>query len=121
MDWVPWVIRAVLIVVGIIMAIMVGKRKKRYYFGIIVIGCTAFTIGVILLILSFITDLFWDYALFLTAVGAILIIIGLVSCLPKLRNFKLITNKYKIILKLVIVRIANLLLTRIPIIDVFYQ
>jgi len=78
MDWLLWVIRAVLIVVGIIMAIMVGKRKKRYYFGIIVIGGTAFTIGVILLILSFITDLFWDYGLYLTTVGAIALVIGLV-------------------------------------------
>ena len=78
MDWVPWVIRAVLIVVGIIMAIMVRKRKKEYYFGIIVIGGTAFTIGVILLILSLITDLFWDYGLYLTTVGAIALVICLV-------------------------------------------
>jgi len=78
MDWVPWVIRAVLIVVGIIMAIMVGKRKKGYYFGIIVIGITAFIMGVILLIVSLITDLFWDYGLYLTAAGAISLIIGLV-------------------------------------------
>ncbi|MFC1916553.1 hypothetical protein ACFLX1_00240 [Chloroflexota bacterium] len=78
MDWVPWVIRAVLIVVGIIMAIMVGKRKKRYYFGIIVIGFTALILGVILLIVSFITDLSLFYALYLIAAGAIAIIIGLV-------------------------------------------
>ncbi len=78
MDWLLWVIRAVLIVVGIIMAIMVGKRKKRYYFGIIVIGITAFTLGIILLIVSFITDLSLFYALYLIAVGAIAIIIGLV-------------------------------------------
>ena len=78
MDWLLWVIRAVLIVVGIIMAIMVGKRKKRYYFGIIVIGITALILGVILLIVSFITDLSLFYALYLIAVGAIAIIIGLV-------------------------------------------
>jgi len=78
MDWVPWVIRAVLIVVGIIVAIMVGKRKKEYYFGIIIIGITAFVMGVILLILSSITALFWDIGLFLTAAGAISLIIGLV-------------------------------------------
>ncbi len=76
MDWVPWVIRAVLIVVGIITAIMVGKRKKGYYFGIIVIGITVFVMGVILLIVSLITDLFWAYGLYLTATGAIGIIIG---------------------------------------------
>ena len=78
MDWVPWVIRAVLIVVGIILAIMVGKRKKGYYFGIIVIGITAFIMGVILLIVSFITDLSFFYSLYLIAAGAIGIIIGLV-------------------------------------------
>jgi len=78
MDWLLWVIRAVLIVVGIIVAIMVGKRKKRYHFGIIVIGITALILGVILLIVSFITDLSLFYALYLIAVGAIAIIIGLV-------------------------------------------
>ncbi len=78
MDWVPWVIRAVLIVVGIITAIMVGKKKKVYYFGIIVMGITVFVMGVILLIVSLITDLFWAYGLYLTAAGAIPLIIGLV-------------------------------------------
>jgi predicted permease len=84
MDWVPWVIRAILIVVGITMAIMVSKRKRegiyqgRYYFGIIVIGITALILGGFLLIVSFITDLSLFYALYLIAVGAIAIIIGLV-------------------------------------------
>ncbi len=78
MDWLLWVIRAVLIVVGIIAAIMVGKRKKRYYFGVFVIGITALILGVILLIVSFITDLSLFYALYLIAAGAIAIIIGLV-------------------------------------------
>ena len=78
MDWVPWVIRAVLIVVGIVVAIMVWKRKKGYSFRLFAIGSAAFIMGVIVLILAFITDLVWDYGLFLTAVGAILLIIGLV-------------------------------------------
>ena len=83
MDWVPWVIRAVLIVVGIILAIIIWKGKKEgryqeYSLRFFVIGITAFTMGVILLIVSFITDLFGDYGLFLTAAGAIGIIIGLV-------------------------------------------
>ena len=83
MDWVPWVIRAVLIVVGIILAIMIWKGKKEgryqeYSLRFFVIGTTAFIMGVILLIVSFITDLFWDYGLFLTAAGAISLIIGLV-------------------------------------------
>ena len=82
-DFLPWVIRAVLIVVGIMLAIMVwkGKREGRYQeysFRFFVIGITAFIMGVILLIVSFITDLLFDIGLFLTAAGAILIIIGLV-------------------------------------------
>ena len=84
MDWLLWVIRAVIIVVGIIMVIMVLKRKRegiyqgQYYIGIFVIGITGFTMGVILLIVSFITDLSLFYALYLIAAGAIGIIIGLV-------------------------------------------
>jgi len=83
MDWVPWVIRAVLIVVGIILAIIIWKGKKEgryqeYSLRFFVIGATAFIIGVILLIVSFITDLLFDYSWFLTAAGAIGIIIGLV-------------------------------------------
>ncbi len=85
MDWVPWVIRAVLIVVGITMAIMVSKRKRegiyqgQYYIGIFVIGITAFTMGVILLIVSFITNLLFDYGLFLIVAGIIALLIGLVA------------------------------------------
>ncbi len=85
MDWILWVIRAILIVVGIITVIMVLKRKKegkyqgQYYIGIFVIGITAFSLGVILLIVSSITDLSLFYALYLIAVGAIGIIIGLVA------------------------------------------
>ncbi len=84
MDFVPWVARAVLITVGIIVAIMVWKGKRegrfqeRYYFGFFMIGITAFTMGVILLIVSFITDLSFFYSLYLIAAGAIGIIIGLV-------------------------------------------
>ncbi|MEE8318876.1 MAG: hypothetical protein V3R36_04465 [Dehalococcoidales bacterium] len=85
MDWILWVVRAVLIAVGIVAIIMVSKRKKegiyqgQYYIGIFVIGCTAFTLGVILLIVSFLTDLSLFYAFYLMAVGAIALIIGLVA------------------------------------------
>ena len=78
MDFVPWIIRAVLIVVGIVVAVMVGKRKKRFYCGIIVIGITAFIMGIILLAVSFITGQLFDISLFLTAAGAIVLILGLV-------------------------------------------
>ncbi len=83
MDWVPWVIRAVLIVVAIILAIIIWKGKKEgryqeYSLRIFVIGTTAFIMGVILLIVSFITDLSLFYALYLISAGAIGFIIGLV-------------------------------------------
>ena len=83
MDWVPWVIRAVLIVVGIILAIIIwkGKKEGRYQefsLRFFVIGATALILGVILLIVSSITDLLFDYSWFLTVAGAIILIIGLV-------------------------------------------
>ncbi len=84
MDWLLWVVRAVLIIVGIIIVIIVSKRKRegiyqgQYYIGIVVVGITVFTLGIILLIVSFITDLSLFYALYLIVVGAIGTIIGLV-------------------------------------------
>jgi len=83
MDLLPWVIRAILIVVGIILAIMIWKGKKegryqRYDFRFFVIGIAAFIMGVILLLVSFLTDLSFDLGLFLTTAGAIGIIIGFV-------------------------------------------
>jgi len=78
MDWLLWVIRAVIIVVGIILVIMAWKGKKGYSFRFLTIGITALILGVILLIVSFITDLSLFYALYLIAAGAIAIIIGLV-------------------------------------------
>ncbi|MFC1955187.1 hypothetical protein ACFLWZ_01395 [Chloroflexota bacterium] len=85
MDWLLWVVRAVIIVVGIIMVIGVLKRKRegiyqgQYYIGIFGIAITASILGVILLIVSFITDLSLFYASYLIAVGAIAIITGLVA------------------------------------------
>ncbi|MFC1980104.1 hypothetical protein ACFLVS_04550 [Chloroflexota bacterium] len=83
MDWLLWVIRAVLIVVGIILAIIIWKGKKEgryqeYSLRFIVIGITAFILGIILLIVSFSTDLSFFYSLYLIAAGAIAGIIGLV-------------------------------------------
>ncbi|MBA7654568.1 hypothetical protein ES703_62448 [subsurface metagenome] len=85
MDWLLWVVRAVIIVVGITMVIMVLKRKRegiyqgQYYIGIFVIGITALILGVILLVVSFITDLSLFYGSYLITAGAIGIIIGLVA------------------------------------------
>ena len=82
MDLLPWIIRAILIMVGVILAIMIWKGKKkgryqRYDFSFFVIGINALIMGVILLLVSFLTGLSFDYAMFLTAAGAIGIIIGL--------------------------------------------
>ena len=82
MDLLPWVIRAVLITVGITLAIMIWKGKKEgryqeYSLRFFVIGSTAFIMGVILLIVSFVTDLLFDMGKFLTTAGAIILIIGL--------------------------------------------
>ncbi len=83
MDWLLWVVRAILIVVGIILAVIIWKGKKegryqKYSFRFFVIGITALILGVILLIVHFITDLLLFYALYLIAAGAIAIITGLV-------------------------------------------
>ena len=82
MDLLPWVIRAVLIVVAIILAIIIWKGKKEgryqeYSLRFFVIGTTAFILGIILLTISSITALLFDYSLFLTVAGVIIIIIGL--------------------------------------------
>ncbi len=85
MDWLLWAVRAVLIVVGIIMVIGVLKRKRegiyqgQYYIGIFGVAITCFILGIILLIVSFITDLSFFYALYLISVGVIASIIGLVA------------------------------------------
>ena len=83
MDWLLWAVRAILIIAGIILTIIIWKGKKEgrhqeYSLRFFVIGTTAFILGVILLIVSSITALLFDYALFLTIAGAIIIIIGLV-------------------------------------------
>ena len=77
-DLVPWIVRTILVIVGIIVAIVVGKRKKKYYWGIFVIGITAFTMGIILIAVSLITGELFNMSLFLTAAGAIVILIGLI-------------------------------------------
>ena len=83
MDWLLWVIRAVLIIVGIILTVIIWKGRKEgkyqeYSLRFLTIGITALILGVILLIVSSVTDLSYFYSLFLSAVGVIVIIIGLV-------------------------------------------
>ena len=84
-DWIPWIIRAILIVVGIAVTIMLLKRKRKgiyqgqYYIGIFIIGIAAFTMGIILLIVSFMTNFLLDYGLFLIVAGVIAFLIGFVA------------------------------------------
>ena len=83
MDWLLWVVRGILIVVGIILAIMIwkGKNEGRYQrinFRFLVIGITTLILGIILLVISSVTDLSLFYGLYLISVGVICIIIGLV-------------------------------------------
>ncbi len=83
MDWLLWVVRAIIIAVGIILVIVIWKGKKegkyqKFSLRFFVIGTTVFILGAILLLVSLITDLLLFYGLYLTAVGAIVIIIGLV-------------------------------------------
>ena len=82
-DFVPWVIRSLLIIVGVILVVMIWKGKKagryqEYSLRFFTIGITAFIMGIILLVVSSITDLLFDYSPFLTITGAIAITIGLV-------------------------------------------
>jgi len=84
MDWLLWVIRAIIIVVGIILMIIIWKGKKEGKYQQIslrffTLGTTAFILGVILLIVSFITDLSLFYGLYLMAAGVIGIIAGFVT------------------------------------------
>ena len=76
MDWLLWVVRAIIIMVGIIVVIKVWKGKKGYSFSLLTMGITVLILGVILLIVSLITDLSLFYGLYLTVVGAIATIIG---------------------------------------------
>jgi uncharacterized membrane protein HdeD (DUF308 family) len=83
MDWLLWVVRAIIIVVAIILAIKIWKGKKegkyqKYSLRFLTIGITALILGVILLIVSFTTDLSLFYGWYLIIAGAIGITIGLV-------------------------------------------
>lgn len=82
-DLLLWIVRAAIIAVGVIVAIMVWKGKKegryqKYSFRAFALGIPIFVIGVILLFVSLMTDLSFFYGSYLTSVGAIVTIIGLV-------------------------------------------
>ena len=82
-DLLLWIIRAIIIIIGIITAIMVlkGKKEGRYQelsFRFLAVGIPIFILGIILLLISVVIDLLFDYGLFLTVAGSTAIIIGLV-------------------------------------------
>ena len=83
MDILLWVVRAVIIAVGIILVVRIWKGKKegkfreRYIFSFIAIGITTIILGIILLILSSITDLTSYSGWYLTVVGVVALIVGL--------------------------------------------
>ena len=61
MDWLLWIVRAVLIIVGIVLAIIIWKGKREgkyqgYSLRFLTIGITALILGLILLIVSSITE-----------------------------------------------------------------
>ncbi len=83
MEWLLWVVRAIILAVGIILAIVIWKGKKEgkyqnYSLRFFVIGITIFILGAILYLVSLITDLSLFYGLYLTGAGVIASIIGLV-------------------------------------------
>ena len=83
MDILLWGVRALLIAVGIVLAIVIWKGRKegryqRYSLRFFIIGIAAFILGIILLIVSSVTDLPFDSGLYLTVAGIISLIIGLV-------------------------------------------
>ncbi len=77
-DVLLWIVSAVIIVVGITVGVMVWKGKKGYAFRSLSIGGTVMSLGVILLIVAFVTELSWFYAWYPIGVGALAITIGLV-------------------------------------------
>jgi len=82
MDILLWGVRAVLIALGIVLVIMLVKRRRegrfweQYYFSFFAIGITAFILGGILLIAASLTDLSYFYGFYITTAGTISLVIG---------------------------------------------
>ncbi len=83
MDSLLWVVRAVIISVGIVMLVMIwkwkgeGRLKERFHIYFLVLGSTCLFLGTFLLIVSWVANLSSFYGLYLGVVGIISFILGL--------------------------------------------
>ena len=83
MDFLLWVVRAVIISAGIVMLVMIlkwkgeGRLKERFHIYFLVLGSTLFILGGFLLIVSWAANLPPFYGLYLGVAGIISFIIGL--------------------------------------------
>lgn len=83
MDILLWVVRAVIISVGIVTLVIMwkwkgeGRLKERFHIYFLVLGSTCLLLGSFLLIVSWAANLSSFYGLYLGAAGIISFIIGL--------------------------------------------
>ena len=83
MDFLLWVVRAVIISAGIVMLVMIlkwkgeGRLKERFHIYFLALGSTLFILGSVLLIVSWAANLSSFYGLYLGVAGIISFIIGL--------------------------------------------
>jgi hypothetical protein len=84
MDSLLWIVRALIIGVGIVMFVRMwkwkgeGKLKERFHIYFLVLGSTCLVLGFFLLIVSWATSLSSFYGSYLGVVGIISFILGLV-------------------------------------------
>ncbi len=83
MDWIPWIVRAILIAVGVALVIVISKGRKNGKYQQVslrffVIGITALTLGLALWLVSLFSGLVFGYEVFLIVTGAVIVVVGLV-------------------------------------------
>jgi len=83
MDSLLWVVRAVIISVGIVMFVKIwkwkgeGKLKERFHIYFLVLGSTCLILGCFLLVVSWATTLSSFYGFYLGVVGMVSFIVAL--------------------------------------------
>ncbi|MCP4679868.1 MAG: hypothetical protein GY854_31120 [Deltaproteobacteria bacterium] len=80
-DWVQWVVRAVIITVGVVLAVVIVRGRKegkhqQYSLRFFVIGATALILGLVLRLVSVFSGPNLGYDTFLIIAGAIIILVG---------------------------------------------